>query len=148
MHNFVVITVPSDDIKQWHILVEYWLSTITAYIQCGAVITRSIFAQNSPKAQSLSPQQTSHTSSKRASYWVSVLGSNRSDSYSASVAAMMYAISCYIVKLYRVTMASDCTRPGPGSIFDMKSYRKISWSLEATRLVVWINASLWNLTGT
>ena len=136
MHNFVVITVPNDDITQWHLLVEYWLSTITAYIQCGAVIMRSIFFPNSPKAQSLSPQQTPHTSPKRASYGVSVLGSNRSDSYYALVAAMIYAISCYIVKLYRDTTASDCTRPGPVSISDKKCYRKISWSPEATRLVV------------
>ena len=37
---------------------------------------------------------------------------------------------------------------GPVSMSDKKSYRKISWSLEAARLVDWIIASLWNLTGT
>ena len=37
---------------------------------------------------------------------------------------------------------------GPVSISDKTSYRKISWSLEAARLVVQIIASLWNLTGT
>ena len=36
----------------------------------------------------------------------------------------------------------------PVSISDKTSYRKISWSLEAARLVVWIIASLWNLAGT
>ena len=37
---------------------------------------------------------------------------------------------------------------GPVSISDKTSYRKISRSLEAARLVVKITASLWNLTGT
>ena len=37
---------------------------------------------------------------------------------------------------------------GPVSISDKTSYRKILWSLEATRSVVEIIASLWNLTGT
>ena len=37
---------------------------------------------------------------------------------------------------------------GPVSISAKTSYRKISWSLEATRLVVNIIASLWNLTDT
>ena len=37
---------------------------------------------------------------------------------------------------------------GPVPISDKMSYRKISWSLEAARLVVQIIASLWNLTGT
>ena len=34
------------------------------------------------------------------------------------------------------------------NLTDKMSYRKISWSLEAARLVVQIIASLWNLTGT
>ena len=37
---------------------------------------------------------------------------------------------------------------GPVLIPDKMSYSKISWSIEAARLVVWIIASLWNLTGT
>ena len=37
---------------------------------------------------------------------------------------------------------------GPVSISDMTSYRKISRSLDAARLVVQIIVSLWNLTGT
>ena len=37
---------------------------------------------------------------------------------------------------------------GPVSICDKLSYHKISWSLEAARLVVWITVSPWNLTGT
>ena len=36
---------------------------------------------------------------------------------------------------------------GPVSITDKASDRKISWRLGAARLVVWIIASLWNLTG-
>ena len=36
---------------------------------------------------------------------------------------------------------------GPVSISDKTSYRKISWNLEAARLVVKIIASLWNMTG-
>ena len=34
------------------------------------------------------------------------------------------------------------------SVSDKTSHSEISWSLEATRLSVWIIASLWNLTGT
>ena len=37
---------------------------------------------------------------------------------------------------------------GPVSISDKTSYRKISWSFEATRLVFRIVRLLWNLTGT
>ena len=37
---------------------------------------------------------------------------------------------------------------GPVSISNKTSYHKISWSLKVARLVVWIIASLWNLTGT
>ena len=37
---------------------------------------------------------------------------------------------------------------GPVSISEKTSFRKISSSLEATRLVLWIVVSLWNLTGT
>ena len=37
---------------------------------------------------------------------------------------------------------------GPVSISHNTSHCKILWSPEATRLVVWIIASLWNLTGT
>ena len=37
---------------------------------------------------------------------------------------------------------------GPVSISDKALYRKISWSLEGARLVVWIIAWLWNFTGT
>ena len=37
---------------------------------------------------------------------------------------------------------------GPVSISDKTSYRKISWSLEAARLVFKIARSLWNLKGT
>ena len=40
------------------------------------------------------------------------------------------------------------TPPGPISIPYNRSYLEISWSLKAIRLVVWIIASLWNLTGT
>ena len=36
----------------------------------------------------------------------------------------------------------------PGSISDKASYRKISRSIKAARLVVWIVTSLWNSTGT
>ena len=38
--------------------------------------------------------------------------------------------------------------PGPVSISNKTSYRKIWWSLEATSLAIWIIAPLWNLTGT
>ena len=38
--------------------------------------------------------------------------------------------------------------PGPVSISEKTSYHKISWSLEAARLVFRIVRSLWNLTGT
>ena len=37
---------------------------------------------------------------------------------------------------------------GPISISDETSHRKISWSLEAARWIVWVITSLWNLTGT
>ena len=37
---------------------------------------------------------------------------------------------------------------GPVSISEKTSFRKISWSIEATRLVLWIVVSLWNLPGT
>ena len=37
---------------------------------------------------------------------------------------------------------------GPVSISDKTSYHEISWSFKAARLVVWIIASLWNLTST
>ena len=37
---------------------------------------------------------------------------------------------------------------GPVSISGKTSYRKISWNLETTRLIVWIIPSLWDLTGT
>ena len=37
---------------------------------------------------------------------------------------------------------------GPVSMSDKTSYRRISWSLEAARLVVWIVASFWDLAGT
>ena len=37
---------------------------------------------------------------------------------------------------------------GPASVSNITSYREISWSLEAARLVVWIIASLGNLTVT
>ena len=37
---------------------------------------------------------------------------------------------------------------GPVSISEKTSYRKISWSLEATRFVFRVVRSLWNLTGT
>ena len=36
---------------------------------------------------------------------------------------------------------------GPVSISDKTSHRKSSWSLEVARLVVWIIASLWYMTG-
>ena len=38
--------------------------------------------------------------------------------------------------------------PGPVSIFEKTSYRKISWSLEGAWFVFRIVRSLWNLTGT
>ena len=37
---------------------------------------------------------------------------------------------------------------GPVSIYEKTSFRNISWKLEATRLVLSIVVSLWNLTGT
>ena len=41
-----------------------------------------------------------------------------------------------------------CWNQGPVSISDKTSYRKISWSIEATRSAVYIIVSLWNLTCT
>ena len=44
---------------------------------------------------------------------------------------------------------TEWERPlGPVSISENTSYCQISWSLEATRLVLWIVVSLWKLTGT
>ena len=71
--------------------VEYAVS-ISSWIQCGVVITRSI----SPKYS----RKTLHRSPVRARYGVSFVGS-ASDWYSAAVHAMVCAISCYIRPLYR-----------------------------------------------
>ena len=60
----------------------------------------------------------------------------------------MVAFDPYIVeeRRYPDTITTD-NRLGPVSTSDKTSYRKISWNLEATRLVDWIILSLWNLTG-
>ena len=46
------------------------------------------------------------------------------------------------------TFGHHCAFLGPVAISEKTSYRKISWSLEATRFVFRIVRSLWNLTGT
>ena len=70
-------------------------------LQCSAVITRPISSKYS--------QKTPHSSPVTASYGVSFVGS-ASDRYSASMPAMMCAISCYVglhynsIRMYPETM--------------------------------------------
>ena len=58
-----------------------------------------------------------------------------------------YSLFCYILNSnVRIIGMYGFGKLGPVSISDKTSYRKISWSLEVARLLVWIIASLWNLT--
>ena len=74
--NFVIITLPADN------------------LQCGAVITRSIFSQIFTKG--------THSSPVRAKYGVCFVG-QPSDWHSASVPAIIYAISYYTGPHYNGT---------------------------------------------
>ena len=72
----------------------------------------------------------------------------------ARIWVMSMYTCCWTYSMYTICncQISNCiptTRlPGPASIYDKTSYRKLSWRLEAARLVVWTIASLWNMTST
>ena len=88
---------------QWYILQDY-ISMVTATMSRAYEVMGQYSAvllwrgQFSPK----SSQNTSHSSPVRARYGVYLVGSN-CDSFSASVTAVMYAISCYIEPRYNGT---------------------------------------------
>ena len=89
LKSFLRPNLTSDIARRWPTFPM--LNALYWNIQCGAVITRSNFSQN-----------TSHSSPVRARYGMYFVGSNR-DLYSVSVTVVIGAISCHIGPRYNGT---------------------------------------------
>ena len=69
--------------------------------------------------------------------------------YDFGVDIEYFGYHSYIIAKWHIIPAHGCTWiQGLYSLRGRKSYRKISWSLEAARFVFRLFQSLWNLTGT
>ena len=117
-----------------------WYNDFWPLLQCSAIIKWSIF---------LKIQMTPHISPARARYGLSLVGSY-SDLYSASVTAVMYAISCHIWQrnngtwliMFQIWTEHKCFE-GKGQLSILSKTSQCQRPTHSTKDL--INEILWNI---